>query len=273
MGTDLSVVGAAMSVVSLPQHRDWLLEKQRDLELQDYVFASVLNSDWQPFVDMALKQLDGYQGRLGIHGPYSDFQIDARDPEIAEFVRKRMDQALDVCAALGAVQMVIHSPYTTWDHNNLDLKPKSRARKIEATHKCLSAAVKRAEDQGVTLVIENIEDVDPRDRQVLAASFDSDYVKVSVDTGHAYYAHGVTGAPVVDRFIQYAGDQLGHIHLQDTDGYADRHWGLGEGSVLWPSVFRAIAELPVKPHLILELNDPDDIAKSMAYLEDLGLAQ
>ena len=45
------------------------------------------------------------------------------------------------------------------------------------------------------LVVANIEDKDPMDRVTLARSFGSPAVKVSVDTGHANYAHGSTGAP------------------------------------------------------------------------------
>ncbi len=273
MSKYLPVIGAAMTVLDLPKHRDWVLEKQRDLELQDFVFASILAGDWTPFADIARKMLDGYTGRLGLHGPFSGFEIDSKDPDVRTVVIRRLEQALDVCQALGAVQLVLHSPYKTWDHNNLDLKPNARSQRIEAVHRCLSQAVKRAEDQGVMLVIENIQDVDPDERQRLADSFQSDAVQVSVDTGHAYYAHCETGAPPVDRFIQRAGARLGHVHLQDADGYADRHWSLGEGSICWHSVFSALAQTHANPHLILEINNNDQFPQSMQFLIERGLAQ
>ncbi len=270
MARGLPVVGAALSILDLARQRDWLISEQRDLELQDFCFASVLNGDWAPFVKTAKELLDGWQGRLGIHGPFSGFAIDTRDPDVRDVVIRRMDQTLDVCAALGATQIVIHSPYKSWDHNNLDLKPHARAQKIEAVHQCLNAAAKRAGDQGVTLVIENIEDIDPMDRLRLAESFDSNAVRLSVDTGHAQYVHVTCGAPAVDRFIRMAGDRLGHVHLQDADGYADRHWALGEGTICWPEVFRALGDIRADPHLVLELNDSDGIAASMKTLEGLA---
>ncbi|MGL6211670.1 MAG: sugar phosphate isomerase/epimerase family protein, partial [Paracoccaceae bacterium] len=61
--------------------------------------------------------------------------------------------------------------------------------------------------------------------------------------------------------------------LQDADGHADRHWGIGEGNILWTSVFRAIAALPVKPRLLMELRDKAHIPSSMAYLKAQGLGQ
>jgi len=73
--------------------------------------------------------------------------------------------------------------------------------------------------------------------------------------------------------VHSAGEMLEHIHLQDADGFADRHWALGEGTIRWHAVFRAIAALQVKPRLILELRDKVGIPPSMALLESLGLGQ
>ncbi len=262
----LPTIGAALTVSELAAHRDWLIEGQRDLELQTFHSADVLDGDWQPLTDEVRRQLDGYQGRMGIHGPFWGFTIHSRDPEIRAVVERRMDQGLDICAAVGATHMVIHSPYSTWDHNNLPQVEGARAEIVECTHQTLRAVVTRAEDQGVILVIENIEDIDPTDRKALAESFGSPAVRLSVDTGHAQYAHGSTGAPPVDYFVTSAGSMLEHIHLQDADGYADRHWAIGEGTIRWPAVFRAIAALDVAPRLILELKDKAGIPASMEYL-------
>lgn len=273
MTADLPVIGACLPVDALADYRDWLLEADRDIEVQSFFFAETLDNDWQPLAEETRRQLDGHKGRIGIHGPFWGFTIHSMDPAIRRVVEMRMMQGLDVCKAIGADQMVIHSPYTTWDHNNLDNIPGSRAKVIEFTHDTLDAVVKRAEDQGVTLVIENIMDINPAERRALADSFNSDRVKLSVDTGHAHYAHGSTGAPPVDYFIQDAGAQLEHVHLQDADGYADRHWSLGEGTILWDAVFRAIAELDHGPRLVLELRDKTRIPRSMAYLTERGLAR
>lgn len=267
------VIGAALSTKDLETYRDWILERDRDLEIQSFHTAEVLNSDWSAEAAQIRKLLEGYKGRLGIHGPFWGFSIASLDPDVRALVAKRMAQGLDVCDALGATQMVIHSPWSTWDYNNIDNFPGGRDRMIELTHDSISAAVRRAEDQGVTLVIENIMDIDPLDRKRLADSFASPAVRLSIDTGHAHYAHGSTGAPPVDYFVTSAGETLEHIHLQDADGYADRHWAIGEGTILWPSVFRAIGALTVKPRLILELRDKAGIPASMRYLEERGLGQ
>ncbi|GAA5066735.1 sugar phosphate isomerase/epimerase [Roseibacterium beibuensis] len=271
-------IGAALMVADLPHFRDWLIADQRDLEVQDFLLPEVLLGDWQDRVASAKAHLDGFEGRLGIHGPFYDLALDTADPEIAPIVARRYVTGVRAAAALGASQMVIHSPYTTWDWFNLGNNPRvgntpsAADHKIEKVHAILREAVAVAEAEGVTLVIENIEDIDPGFRRDLATSFGSDAVKLSIDTGHAHYAHGATGAPPVDYFIADAGPLLAHVHLQDADGFADRHWAPGRGTVNWHAVFAAIAALPQRPHLVLELREAADIPAAMAYLQGQGLA-
>ena len=270
---DLPIIGAALAVEELATFRDWIFEKNRDLELQTFHDPAVITGDWMPHAEQARRVLDGYTGRLGVHGPFWGFTINSRDPDVRRVVTRRMMTGLDICAATGATQMVIHSPYSTWDYNNLDNNTGARDSVIELCHDTLRSVVTQAEDQGVTLVLENIEDIDPEDRKRLVETFDSAAIRLSIDTGHAAYAHGSTGAPPVDYFVGSAGDLLDHVHLQDADGYADRHWAIGEGCVLWPSVFSALARLTVKPRLILELRDKAGIIPSMDYLQARGLGQ
>ncbi len=271
--TDLPILGAALTLDALETHRKLMLDKPRDLELQDFWPSEVLNDDWQPLVERAKKLLDGHQGRVGIHGPFWGFTVDTMDVDVREIVKKRLLQGLEVCEALGGTHMVVHSPYSTWDHNNLDNYPNGRARKIELCHLTMKDAVKRAEDIGCELVIENIEDKDPLDRLALAESFGSEAVKLSIDTGHAHYAYGTTGAPPVDYYVVKAGNMLRHIHLQDADGHADRHWTLGEGTINWHSVFDALSKLDSNPRLIVELRDHAGLPASIANMNALGLAQ
>lgn len=269
------VIGAALMVKDLPSYRDWLFEKDRDLEIQDFFRPDLMASgDVAPVAEEARKMLDGFAGRIGIHGPFWGLPLNAADPEVRGIVSKRLLKGLDACMAVGGDLMVMHSPYSTWDDNNLDMAgSEARDWMLELVAETLAEPVVRARDMGVTLVLENIEDKTPGDRKRLAAHLGADVVRLSVDTGHAHYAHGSTGAPPVDYFIRSAGNELAHVHLQDADGFADRHWAIGEGTILWPSVFRALGELESNPRLVLELRDCAGIPASMAFLAARGLGQ
>jgi len=268
----IPTLGAAVVIGDLERLHNWVMEAGRDLELQEFCYAEILNADWKPLADRYKPLLDGHRGKVGIHGPFWGFDISTRDPDIQKIIQKRMMQGLDVCEYLGATNMVIHSPYTTWDYYNLEHFNDNDAI-VRRCHKTLGAAVKRAEEIGVEIVLENVEDKDPHIRVALAKSFDSKAIRVSIDTGHAYYAHGATGGPPIDYFVKAAGKMLAHVHLQDADGYADRHWAPGEGSIIWKPVFDALAKYCDAPRLILELNDKTKLVPATEYLSGLGLAR
>lgn len=271
--TDLPIVGAALTVDQFIEMRDVMFGHDRDLELQDFSNPQTLDTDYSALVERAKTALDGYSGRHGIHGPFWDLPLATWDPMIRSVVHDRMFKALGICETLGCTHMVIHSPYLEWDHRNIMHYPNAKEGIFERFFDTMTPVVKRAEVTGTTLVLENISDIDPHFRVELAASLKSDALQISVDTGHAHYAHGACGAPPVDYFIKAAGDALQHVHLQDADGYADRHWALGEGTILWDSVFRAIGQLNCKPRLIIEVYGDQSVESSMAYLQNAGLAR
>jgi len=271
----LPLIGAAMTTPELEIHHDFILSENRDLELQDFCTDSALESDWKAIATRSKELLSGYTGRLGIHGPFWGLNLANPDMAVRKIVTHRMLQGLEVCEFLGATQMVIHSPYSTWDFNNLDnvYHGKGFQRVLDLVHDTMDAVVARAENIGVTMVVENIEDKDPDIRRVLVEDFNTKALAVSIDTGHAHYAHGSTGAPPVDYYVNRAGNLLQHVHLQDADGYADRHWAIGEGTIRWHAVFRALAQLESNPRLILELRNKAEIPQSLNWLKEAGLGR
>ncbi|MDN3714398.1 hypothetical protein QWZ10_26325 [Paracoccus cavernae] len=68
--TNLPLLGAAMTVPELETLQDFILSENRDLELQDFCEIGALDRDWKLVADRAKQLLSGYQGRLGIHGPF-----------------------------------------------------------------------------------------------------------------------------------------------------------------------------------------------------------
>lgn len=270
---DMPRLGVAINHKDVADLGGWILDTQRDIEIQDFVMPDVLLGDSSAIIDAYRNWLSGHKGRLGIHGPFMGLDISAGDPEVREVVKRRFEQGLDVAEKLGATHMVVHSPFTQWHTQNYRNFEWLQDNMYEAAHDCLGATIKRAEDIGCTIMLENINDVNPDERLALAKSFNSSAIQVSVDTGHAELVHGSNGAPPVDYFIKSAGEMLGHVHLQDADGYADRHWLPGEGAVRWPSVFDAIALLPQKPRLIIEVfRNMHRIPEAVRQFELKGLA-
>lgn len=142
-----------------------------------------------------------------------------------------------------------------WYHENLENQHDGWEKFQERFDLAIRPAVKRAEAMGVEIVVENIEDRDPTARVRLVESSASPALKVSIDTGHAAWAHGICNAPAVDRYMRAAGNQLAHVHIQDTDHFADRHWAIGDGTLPWGIIFAEFARLNSNPRLIIDIKD------------------
>jgi sugar phosphate isomerase/epimerase len=244
-------VGAALLLEQIEPVKDWLLEEQRDLEIRDFHEYGIADS-WEPIVEKAKQILDGYTGRLGIHGPDPCITFIPTDSAIVELVQRRFMQALEACEELGATHMVIHSPFIF--NGNPFLPHQDRMGHddwFERAHRTLDEIVPIAERIGCTLVIENVWDKSPGLLLDLIRSFDSEQVLLCFDVGHAYIAH-VNGGPPPDYWIREAGALLKNVHLHDTDGYYDRHWPPGMGQVNWEAVFTELNNLGLIPRLIFE---------------------
>ena len=266
-------IGACLRAEEIAEHRDWLFDDARDIEIQDFVPHAALTTEMEDRIAAAKAALDGHSGRVGIHGPFEGLDIDNKDPDLRPLITARFLKAVEAADRIGARQMVMHSPYTLWYQNNIHATADYAQEKLARIHQTLGPVVKAGETHGVDLVIENIQDVDPATRRLMVESFNSDAIKLSIDTGHAHLARCMSGAPPVDFFVRDAAAQLAHVHLQDLDGHADRHWAPGEGHIEWHAVFRALADCPSEPHLVLELRDKGDIPAGFAYLKERGLAK
>ena len=214
-------IGAALMIDAIATHRDWLFGDSRDLELQDFIFVDVYREGWQGTVERAKGAIDGFEGRLGIHGPFIGLDIACADPDTAEIIGKRYAEAVEAAAALGAQQMVIHSPFNNWhEYNRFNfIKPgfSSVVEKVAADVKnVIRSALALAEAHGVQLVLENIQDITPQIRREMVEIIDSPALALSIDTGHAQIAQRASDAPPVDVYVRDAGNLLKHVHLQDT---------------------------------------------------------
>lgn len=270
-------IGAALMIDAVGTHREWLYAENRDLEIQDFFMAEVYRDGWQATVDRAKAAIDGFEGRLGIHGPFQGLDIACVDPDTAEVIGKRYADATEAAAALGAQQMVIHSPFNNWsEYNRFNFVQPGHdslvAKVADDVKNVLGRALKLGEEHGVQMVLENIMDITPQIRREMVEIIDSPALALSIDTGHAQIAQRASDAPPVDVYVRDAGNMLKHVHLQDTDGYADRHWAPGEGHIEWLEVFRALATLESAPHLVLELKRHEDIPAGFAYLQSIGAA-
>ena len=271
--SSIPTVGAALEIAHLREKIDWLVSDQRDLEIQDPVHPAFLDGDWRSAVKQARTLLADFRGRLGIHGPYKGIWINAEDPLLADAVVQRLSTGLAIAGELGATHMVVHSPFTTFGSPFVTHSSSAgRESELSATRVVLERLLPLAESIGCTLVLENIYDTNPRLWLDLVQTINSPALRLSVDVGHAFLTSQI-GGPPPDQWIREAGEWLAHVHLQDSDGCADRHWRIGQGNLNWYAIFSALSEINVSPRLLLEMRHVRDVEASARWLFQRGLAK
>jgi sugar phosphate isomerase/epimerase len=268
----IPIVGAAIPSYKLHTHLEWILSAQRDLEIQDAVDPHCLDGNWRERTQLIRGMLAGYTGRLGIHGPFHGLDIGCGDPAIQAVVQRRLLQGLEFAGQIGAKQMVVHSPFMNFGTGFSAVTPKSVAHIIEHARHTLAPVVTLASHIGCTLVIETIQDLNPRVLREFVLAFESPWVQHSIDVGHVRIGMTRGGASITE-WIRQNGDILRHVHLQDTDGTYDWHHRLGLGDINFAAIFAELQQLPHQPRIILEMRNHDDIAASWQYLVERGLAK
>lgn len=267
----LSTFGAAVKFDSYQSLRNWICDADRPIEIQDFVFPEVIAGDCSDLVGKYKSALEPHRGPRGIHGPFFGLDLSNPDRAIRAVIQERFLKGLEIAESLLATHMVIHSPFTYWHLLNHRNYPDVLGLMFSAAADCLEPVLKRAAETGCTLMLENIDDTDPATRVELVRQIDHPNLKISIDTGHADLAHGRYQAPPVNDFIAAAAGHLGHVHLQDVDGYADRHWHPGEGRISWLPLLDALEGLEETPRLILEVrHHPERLPATVRWLEGLG---
>lgn len=271
MDTSLPVVGGALASRDLPNRVEWLCTRARDLELTDPLSNVFFESDWQKTGREAARVLEGHAGRRGVHAPFSSIPIDAPDTRVAAVMRDRLYQSLEFAALTGGSHLVLHSPFLYFGTAQAIARGSELTDKVARVQENLAPVVERAAAQGCVLTIENIFDLRPDPLDALVRSFESPWVRRTLDTGHANLMRP-RGAPPADVWVDASGELLAHVHLADNDAESDRHWACGEGTIAWAPLFRALARLPAPPRLILEMS-PEKQDVALAWLSAQGLAR
>lgn len=219
------------------------LKNFNHLEIQDFAMPSNLDCHRGEILARYKRLLASYQGTLSVHGPFKDLIPSSFDPMVQQTVAKRFLQALDVCAQLGADTLVVHSCF-----NPLMSYEGYAENWLENSCVFWDKMMPKVEEQGVTVVLENIWDGSPEHINKLLDIYCSPFFKACLDTGHA---HIFSSCSLGDWVGNY-GNNLKHIHLHDNNGQADQHLLVGQGSIDLESLFKAFSHLSMKLRIINE---------------------
>lgn len=231
-------------------------ERGLGFEIQEFAFPDVMDGDWPLRLSHYRKRLAGFRGPLALHNAYHDLVHVSPDPEILEVARMRYDFHFKLAGELGATILVSH---LNWQplHRGARLK-----RWQEGEIRFWEPYVRRAEREGLLLVMENIFAPRPELLKPVFEGLPSENFKFNLDLGHA---HVLSEVPLED-WIACLGGVLAYMHVHSNDGSEDRHGSLLRGTIDFDRLFAELDRLDLAPLLSTEIYGLEELLESLDYL-------
>ncbi|WP_054955878.1 sugar phosphate isomerase/epimerase family protein [Paenibacillus dakarensis] len=191
-------------------------------------------------------KFQAFSGPISVHTPIFDLNLAApRYSVLTEYSYEIYEQALQWSARLGAKHAVIHP--------NLQSTPIYHR---EETQQCSKNYLRKlgemGEALGVKVVVENVgfHECALYDEDEFVELFNEiPSIDALLDVGHAH----INGWDI-PRMIERLGERLTVVHLHDNNGLYDEHVPIGEGTIEWDGIWRALERAQHKIDLILEYN-------------------
>lgn len=170
----------------------------------------------------------GYDSAI-LHGPFTEIIPAGIDHRARQAGRSRLEEAFEVCQALGIKNMVVHNGWIPFMYFK-EWQAKKGAEFWEAFMK--------DKPLDFTIHIENVLEDEPYMMLDMMKHISDSRIKICLDVGHAN-ATTPTEIPV-EKWIEVLAPYIGHFHLHNNDGTADSHSDFENGSMNMISILDAI---------------------------------
>jgi sugar phosphate isomerase/epimerase len=198
--------------------------------------------------------------KLTLHAPFVDLSPGSPDPSVRAVTRQRFEQLLRVAELFHPLRIVCHAGYDWKRYLYL------REQWMEHSLNTWKWMAKRTASVGAALMLENVYERGPEEMAPLFTTLRVHGVGFCLDTGHQA-AFGST--PLLD-WVEALGPFLGQLHLHDNLGRWDDHLAVGEGTIDFEGLFKALRKIREEPPPItLEPHRETDLTPSLEYLEKI----
>ncbi|RLB07347.1 MAG: sugar phosphate isomerase/epimerase [Deltaproteobacteria bacterium] len=186
------------------------------------------------------------------HAPYMDLAPGGVDSKIRMATRERLEEILHLAALIRPKVVVCHPGYDKWRYGEFqDLW-------FKGSVEMWAPLVKRAEDLGVTLALENVFEEGPETLEMLLEAINSPHFGFCFDTGH-WLVFGKIGW---EEWIRRLGNRLVEVHIHDNNGKEDQHLPPGDGKFDFPKFFRFLGNQQHTLIYTLEVHQEEELARS-----------
>jgi len=215
--------------------------------------------------DKIFSQLKNNQMGLVCHLPTFVYTADLTDSIRLASLREMLG-SLETAKSLGAEKVVLHPGYI----GGLGALVMEISRNHALTS--LSTLVHKADELEMELCLENmfpryLSFVEPEDFLPIFEAYPQ--LKLTLDTGHANIDDA--GRDRALNFVKVFSRRLGHVHMSDNHGKRDDHRPVGEGTVPFNRIVRALKNAGYDGTLTLEIftDDPMDLIASRERLKKM----
>ncbi|MGL4669572.1 MAG: sugar phosphate isomerase/epimerase family protein [Methanobacteriaceae archaeon] len=208
-----------------------------------------------------LELINTYSFKYVVHSPISDVNIASRNLAIRTAAVNEIKKSIDLANILDSNIVVVHPgtiPFIArFDVENL----------INNTKNSLMSCSSYAKDLGVIIAVENMPNMDMFlykdifELNNFINEFNDSSIAMTMDIAHA----NSSGFSINDCYF----DSVKHIHLSDNNGIVDSHDSLGKGNIDFKSAIDLFKNKRYNGIYTLELNNKEDILKSIDYLNEI----
>jgi len=204
--------------------------------------------------------LKDFEKEVSLHGFFSNLNIAAKDPLIAEVSLKRYYQSLELAAKFDVTRVVFHTCY-----NNLLKQKQYQEMFFLKNIEFYNEFIKNFEDLGIIVGIENVHEPNPDFIRNLIAAINSPYLGATLDIGHCNLHSDLS----ISQWIREYGIMLKHMHFHNNFKDEDSHSSLLKGTVNIKEILITLKELQLFPTITFEIFDLEDLKESVQYFNNL----
>jgi len=227
------------------------------LEERNIDYCEIINE--YPYHEIEDGILDSHQIKLTVHSPLSDINLASHNQSIRNSSIEEVKKSMDRAVAWNADLVVVHP-------GSMPIMGRKIEEKIlKYNLESLTECSRYARDIGIYMCVENmpvIESLLYQDLNELNSLVEEIDAYMTLDVGHAHNS----GFPSSDMFDY---PLIKHVHLSDNDGTFDQHNALGTGSIDFDLLFKSIDESRYDGVLMVEVKDPQDVARSLDFIEKM----
>lgn len=226
-------------------------QQKLGLELVDYLWP--MSDEQLKLVHERVTQGTACIPRLMMHGPLISSDLDTLAGIDRGELRHVYDRAYTWAEMHGVCGIVFHSGFVPERHQAACWLDDS------ATFWRTFLADRSS---SIMVYMENMVDRDPMLLAELCDLVNDSRLRICLDVGHAH-----CNSPIpVTSWLDCLGNRIGHMHLHNNDGQADRHWALDRGTLDMDLVLQTVKRHGLETCFTLEC----DHVASLNWLDKYG---